>query len=246
MKLVRRHNETLKNANDSNQALDSVRTFQDNSRQKIVDFSHPPVPTPRGTARVPVVRVEGINCAALIAGDEEEKSRAKNRTVHYPKKAYSNLYYLKASRNCTEFIQSRGYIMSTMTEEEEEFPIAYSILAYRNIEQAERLLRAIYRPHNSYCIHIDRKSSYMRSAISYISRCFDNVVMVRPLHIKWGGFSMVQAELNCMELLWNISAKWKYFINLTGEEFPLKTNSQLVQMLKFFNGSNVMEGTRKR
>ena len=43
-----------------------------------------------------------------------------------------------------------------MTAEEEAFPIAYSLLMHKEVEQAERLLRAIYRPQNSYCIHIDK------------------------------------------------------------------------------------------
>jgi hypothetical protein len=38
---------------------------------------------------------------------------------------------------------------------------------------------------------------------------------------------------------------WKYFINLTGQEFPLKANLAIVRILKAFNGSNHMEGTPK-
>ena len=39
--------------------------------------------------------------------------------------------------------------------------------------------------------------------------------------------------------------KWKYFINLTGQEFPLKTNWELVQILKALNGTNIVEATIK-
>ena len=34
----------------------------------------------------------------------------------------------------------------------------------------------------------------------------------------------------------------RYFINLTGQEFPLKTNGELVEILKTLNGSNVVMG----
>ncbi len=43
-----------------------------------------------------------------------------------------------------------------MTLEERGFPLAFSVLLYEEAEQAERLLRAVYRPHNVYCIHVDR------------------------------------------------------------------------------------------
>ena len=39
--------------------------------------------------------------------------------------------------------------------EAEEFPIAFSILYYKDLVQVERLLRAIYRPNNVYCLHMD-------------------------------------------------------------------------------------------
>ena len=42
---------------------------------------------------------------------------------------------------------------------EEQFPVAFGILVYRNFDQLEQLLRAIYKPHNYYCIHVDRKAS---------------------------------------------------------------------------------------
>lgn len=41
-------------------------------------------------------------------------------------------------------------------------------------------------------------------------------------------------------------SKWKYFINLTGREFPLRTNYELVKILKVYSGSKDGEGTIKR
>jgi hypothetical protein len=32
--------------------------------------------------------------------------------------------------------------------------------------------------------------------------------------------------------------KWKYFINLTGQDYPLKTNLDIVRILKAFKGAN--------
>lgn len=38
-------------------------------------------------------------------------------------------------------------------------------------------------------------------------------------------------------------SEWKYFINMAGEEFPLKTNRQIVEVLKALKGANDGEGT---
>ncbi len=53
---------------------------------------------------------------------------------------------------CAYFRQVRAYDTRPLTDFELRFPIAFSILTYDNAEQFERLLRAIYRPHNLYCV----------------------------------------------------------------------------------------------
>ena len=56
--------------------------------------------------------------------------------------------------------------------------------------------------------------------------------------------SVLEPELVCMRELLRFT-KWRYFINLTGQEFPLKTNLELVRIMKALNGSNDMEGVLK-
>uniref|UniRef100_A0A5K3G5T2 PSD1 domain-containing protein n=2 Tax=Mesocestoides corti TaxID=53468 RepID=A0A5K3G5T2_MESCO len=36
-------------------------------------------------------------------------------------------------------------------------------------------------------------------------------------------------------------ATWKYLVNLVGQDFPLRTNMELVAALKALNGSNLVE-----
>ena len=36
---------------------------------------------------------------------------------------------------------------------------------------------------------------------------------------------------------------WKYVINLPSQEFPLKTNEDLVHILQILNGSNEIKGS---
>ena len=67
--------------------------------------------------------------------------------------------------------------------------------------QVRKLLRAIYRPQNFICIHIDAKSRpTFRKAIETMVRCLDNVFLSsRSVKVKWGEFSVLEPELICME-----------------------------------------------
>lgn len=155
-------------------------------------------------------------------------------------------FYIRNTRSCDEFRKMRQYINKPGTKEEEEFPLAFSILMYSDVDRAERLLRAIYQPQNEYCIHVDKSANRtIHRAINGIASCFDNIfVIAESINVKWGTFSVLEAELLCMKEL--LKHKWKYFINLTGQEFPLKTNWELVQILKAYNGANDVDGTSKQ
>ncbi|CAL1543474.1 unnamed protein product [Lymnaea stagnalis] len=192
-------------------------------------------------------KVPGVSCEEVILGDQSAMAAALNATKTMKRELLPNEYYLSLTQNCDGFKTSRGYVTCPLTQEESEFPIAYSIVTYKDIEMVERLLRVIYRPQNFYCIHVDKKSEkdFLRTMRS-ISGCFDNVFLTSDLvDVKWGEFSVLEPEIICMKLLWS-HKKWKYFINLTGQEFPLKTNFELVKILKAYNGANDLEGTVKR
>ena len=57
-------------------------------------------------------------------------------------------------------------------------------------------------------------------------------------NIVWGSFSILKAELNCMNDLIKSPVNWKYLIHMAGDEFPLKTNYELVKILSLYNGVN--------
>ena len=155
--------------------------------------------------------------------------------------------------SCDRFLLNQNYFLHlTKTKEESELPIAFSILAYKSASQIERLLRTIYRPWNYYCIHVDKKSSVdFFNAIEELTRClnskYHNIINTRNrVDVTWGKMSVLQADLNCMKELYDKYKDWKYLINLTGQEFPLKTNAELAKILKAYKGANNVEGLYKR
>ena len=193
--------------------------------------------------------VEDVNCILIINGNVKETQKASKKAANQPRKHSTGpLDYINKTKDCKRFIAERGYVMSSLTKLEATFPIAFSILMYKDIEQAERLLRAIYRPQNIYCIHVDKKTSDdIYRAMEGVAKCFNNVFMTdRRIDVKHSYFPVLEADLICMEALLQRNKSWKYFINLTGQEFPLRTNYELVRILMAYNGANDIEGTLER
>ncbi|BFY97067.1 hypothetical protein BsWGS_00106 [Bradybaena similaris] len=136
-------------------------------------------------------------------------------------------------------LRARGFDIPT-TEAETRFPVAFSIIVYTDMQRFTRLFRAVYRSSNVYCIHVDRKSSdEFKESVHNLTSCFDNVfVPLDTIRVWWGSPSTLEAEMVCLRALWRHQVKWLMLINLTGEEFPLRTNLELVHILQIMAGRN--------
>ncbi|XP_044051470.1 beta-1,3-galactosyl-O-glycosyl-glycoprotein beta-1,6-N-acetylglucosaminyltransferase-like isoform X2 [Siniperca chuatsi] len=194
-------------------------------------------------------REKVCNCSAILQGEREALEQAKLLTI--TKDFHKNVqipdeYYINATQDCRKFKLSRKYLTLPLSQEEEDFPLAYSIVVHHKVQNFERLLRAIYAPQNIYCIHVDKKSeTSVFSAIKAITSCFPNVFMAsQTVSVVYSAWSRVQADLNCMADLYNVSKKWKYFINLCGQDFPLKTNLEIVRALRSLKGGNSLESEK--
>ncbi|KAL5005565.1 hypothetical protein ScPMuIL_016723 [Solemya velum] len=196
-------------------------------------------------------KVKNVNCFKLITNDSAEHYLARilelEHTAKFSKRKMRYFSKLDNSSACSDFIAKSGYIMDSLTSEEEEFPLAYSIVMFKDQQQTEMLLRAIYRPQNYYCIHLDKKSHFfVKRDMVAIANCFPNVFIASQfVNVIWGGFTLLKAEMACLGDLWKYK-KWKYFINLTGQEFPLKTNYELVKILRSVEGANFVGALRNR
>ena len=185
-----------------------------------------------------------VDCAAIFEAVSSELEYAASFKWCRRLDMITDRDYLDLTSNCDAFLKQRHYHDYEITTEEKDFPLAFSIVMHENVEQMERLLHAIYRPHNVYCVHLDAKASdSLHQAVHGISGCFSNVIIPEhPIKVEWSEFSLLEAELVCLQELWKYK-HWKYFINLTGREYPLKTNLELVQILKAYDGANDIDGS---
>ncbi|KAK3089407.1 hypothetical protein FSP39_003388 [Pinctada imbricata] len=188
--------------------------------------------------------VQKVSCLKVIEGDKEEIREAKDIMNWTKFKMTTDEEFLNLTSNCERFKEDFDYYDGHITDLELSLPIAYSILTYESVAQTERLLRAIYRSHNVYCIHIDQSSSAtVKAGITSLVKCFHNVLLVsNPVDIIYNHFSRLQADINCMEDLVRQNKDWKYLLNIPSTQYPLRTNLEMAKILNIYNGSNDVEG----
>ncbi|HWV70369.1 MAG TPA: beta-1,6-N-acetylglucosaminyltransferase [Pseudosphingobacterium sp.] len=125
---------------------------------------------------------------------------------------------------------------------DDQIKIAYLILVHRFPKQFKRLFKAIYDQENYYLIHLDKKAeSNTRADVEEFLADYPNAYILESKNVVWGGYSMVQAELNGMKYLLDINATWDFFINLSGQDFPLKSQESIRDYLSQNRGNNFIK-----
>ncbi|XP_078092432.1 N-acetyllactosaminide beta-1,6-N-acetylglucosaminyl-transferase [Mustelus asterias] len=183
-------------------------------------------------------------CPAILNGEKEGYQLGDNCERQWKPEPL----HIQDLDNCSKIIQEHHFITSSLSQEEASHPLAYIITIHKEFEMFVKLLRAIYNPQNVYCIHVDQKSSedYKRK-IKSLTDCFKNIFIASKLeHVVYGGFSRLQADINCMKDLVKLEHDWMYVINLCGQDFPIKTNREIIWHIKRkWDGKNITPGTQQ-
>jgi Core-2/I-Branching enzyme len=125
--------------------------------------------------------------------------------------------------------------------------IAYFLLVHRYPEQFKRLFRAIYHPGNQYVVHVDKSSgTELAEDIAAFLSPYQGVQILEPQDALWGGYSLVEAELRGMALLLEMDARWSHYINLSGQDFPLKSQSYIHQFFAANPGKQYIRALDQR
>jgi hypothetical protein len=119
--------------------------------------------------------------------------------------------------------------------------IAFFIAVHAFERQLEWLLKAIYNPDDIFIIHINRTSSddYVR-AVNAITAGLPNIHYLPRLRITWGGWSIVEMTLNAMRFLSEHPGEWTHFVNLSGQDYPLRPVSALRGFLSGAGDTNFL------
>lgn len=125
--------------------------------------------------------------------------------------------------------------------------VAYFMLVHRYPAQFKRLFKAIYAPGNQYVIHVDKSSGKgLIQDISTFLAPYQGVEMIEPKEALWGGYSLVDAELRGMARLLEMDSRWTHYINLSGQDFPLKSQSYIRQFFAANPGKQFIRALDQR
>ena len=152
---------------------------------------------------------------------------------------------LDRSSNCSSYFEVIKRLPDVPSED--LVPLAFSHLIHQQPSIFEALMATFYHPLNAHCIYLDNKTKpEIRQAILSIVNCYqtryskakENIFVLNFTQpIQWGTFSIVQAEVECLELLLNQYLNWKYYINLAGSELPIKTLKEVSEVLTKYPSS---------
>ena len=182
------------------------------------------------------------SCRLLFTGNKQELSKIKARKRNWKGDISDEEYMENLHRNCKKVRQEFNDNFYS-SETEKSFPVAFEMLIYYKegrIQQYIRLLKFLYRSHNAYCIHIDKKSPmWWQDHIVAFASCFPNIIIAKnPVTIKYATATILHAHLRCLNDLLHSRFNWNYVITLHATELPLVTNREMVERLKLLNGSN--------
>ena len=187
-------------------------------------------------------RIEA-NCELLIHNDRREVNKVK-RDISLWRSQESEEEWIESLSDCEKVVEdfSNNFYNSP---EEIAFPLAYVLVVYTNPRQMVRLIKALWRPQNLFCVHPDAKQSdEFIGVFRQLSKCLGNIFLPRKLEkVYYQHHSIMDSQMNCYEdlLRYPSSTSWKYVINLCGRELPLKTNREMVKSLKALKGSSAIE-----
>ncbi|XP_029329967.1 beta-1,3-galactosyl-O-glycosyl-glycoprotein beta-1,6-N-acetylglucosaminyltransferase 7 [Mus caroli] len=153
--------------------------------------------------------------------------------------------HLRTPGNCSRMAQGLRFITRPLSAQEGNFSLAYVIHAPRELVMFVRLLRAIYAPQNVYCIHIDENApKKFKSAMQTFLDCFGNVFLSsKTQKVAHDNLRRLQAEIDCMKDLVHFPFQWHYVMNLCGQEFPIKTNKEIIYYIRTrWKGKNITPG----
>ncbi|NWX02215.1 GCNT2 transferase, partial [Caloenas nicobarica] len=132
-------------------------------------------------------------------------------------------------------------ITCTLLAKEAAFPIAYIMTLRTEFETFEWLFRVVYMPQNICYIHVDTKVlAPSQQAVQRLVGCFPNSFLAsRAERVVCGSISHRRADLHSMRDLLASPVPWCYLLNTCGQDFPLKTNWEIIWLLKDFGGKNI-------
>jgi hypothetical protein len=116
--------------------------------------------------------------------------------------------------------------------------LAHLILAHDRVSQLERLIKCLAHPSVDIFLHIDGKANI---ADFESLKSLKNVYFIsQRVKVYWGKYSMVHATLCSMEEILATGTEYSHINLLSGQDYLLKSNNQIVDFFLANTGKDFM------
>jgi hypothetical protein len=119
--------------------------------------------------------------------------------------------------------------------------LAYIVIAHRLPDQLLRLVQRLVGDGTTIMIHIDKHAA--RGIFKRVvagTRELSNVHLLERSPCQWGGYGHVRATLTGIDELLGRAISFDHAILLTGQDYPIKTNGQIVDFFDRNAGRSFM------
>ncbi len=120
--------------------------------------------------------------------------------------------------------------------------ITYIILFHKDEEQLVNLINQLSCKNNKFVIHIDKPIYNIKLCNRIKQNCKNSeavYIIDNPVNVHWGGFSFVKAIL--VSLREGLKFDSDYFSLVSIQDFPVKTNRYISQLLDSLDGKSIIE-----
>ncbi|KFQ28825.1 hypothetical protein N332_06077, partial [Mesitornis unicolor] len=156
-----------------------------------------------------------INCSGIVRGDEKaiQEAQLSNLEVSNKRVSLTPGEYLTMTKDCSSFKDSRRFIEFPLSQEEAEFPIAYS-MGFRNVFVASRLEKVVYASWSRLQADLNCMKDLLESPVPWryvLNTCGTdfpiktNAEMVRALKALRGRNSMESEKPSALK-----QERWQY------------------------------------
>ena len=119
--------------------------------------------------------------------------------------------------------------------------LAYLIIAHQQPEQLDQMLYCIQHPDNVYLVMPDSKGlTGSEPALQAVVRRHPNVFIAPARDMRWASWSLMQARLDGIRELLARPEPWEVLINLSGQDFPLKSQEEIRAFFAANEGRNFL------
>lgn len=110
--------------------------------------------------------------------------------------------------------------------------LVYYIAAHHKPYQFRWLFESLREPDDVILIQVDRKApAEVYEAIHKAANGRPNTHFLPRRNVLWGGWSQVTSELTAMRYALALGSDWHYFINLSGQDYPIQSDDAIRKAL---------------